>query len=213
VAGTPYVAFSDDDSGWAPGALTTAAHLLAAHPRLALLVARTLVGRAGVDDPLNAHLAAAPLGRESDLPGPTALGFLACAAVVRRDAFLDVGGFHPRFGVGGEERLLALDLLAAGWGVAYAAEVIAHHWPADGGNRPGRRARMARNDLWTYWLRRRLPAASRYTVAAARTARHDPATRRGLLSAAAGLPWVLRHRRPVPRHVEDLARRVASRSP
>src|SRR5215213_1606819 len=33
----PYVAFSDDDSWWAPGALTVAADLFAAHPRLGLV--------------------------------------------------------------------------------------------------------------------------------------------------------------------------------
>src|SRR4051812_41381901 len=36
---TPYVAFSDDDSWWAPGALGRAADLLDAHPRLALVAA------------------------------------------------------------------------------------------------------------------------------------------------------------------------------
>jgi GT2 family glycosyltransferase len=207
-ARTPYVAFADDDSAWAPGALAAAADLLAAHPRLGMLVARTLVGPGHAEDPMNQDLAAAPLGREQDLPGPTVLGFLACAAVVRRDAFLDVGGFHPRFGIGGEEQMLALDLLAAGWGAAYVPEVIAHHRPADGGNRPGRRAVMVRNQLWTYWLRRRLPAASRCTLAAARAARHDAAARRGLLTAGAGLPWVVLGRRPIPRQVEQLARRV-----
>jgi hypothetical protein len=28
------------------------------------------------------------------------LGFIACGAVVRRSAFLEVGGFHARLGVG-----------------------------------------------------------------------------------------------------------------
>ncbi|MEU8249160.1 glycosyltransferase [Nonomuraea sp. NPDC048916] len=33
LAETPYVAFADDDSWWAAGALELAAHLLDAHPR------------------------------------------------------------------------------------------------------------------------------------------------------------------------------------
>ncbi|HEX2312720.1 MAG TPA: glycosyltransferase family 2 protein, partial [Thermomonospora sp.] len=37
AAGTPYVAFSDDDSWWEPGALATAAKLFDEHPRLGLL--------------------------------------------------------------------------------------------------------------------------------------------------------------------------------
>jgi GT2 family glycosyltransferase len=203
-----YIAFADDDSWWAPGALRTAGALFDAHPRLGLLVARTLVGPTEDEDPLNAPLAAAPLGHEADLPGPTVLGFLACAAVVRRHAFLQAGGFHPRFGVGGEEQLLALDLLSAGWGLAYVPTVVAHHHPADGGQRAGRRARMLRNTLWTTWLRRRLPAAARATGAAARAATHDAAIRRGLLEAAAGLPWVLTSRRTLPVEVERMARRL-----
>ncbi|WP_242891477.1 glycosyltransferase family 2 protein [Actinomadura litoris] len=37
---TRYVAFADDDSWWAPGALRRAARILDAHPRTALLAAR-----------------------------------------------------------------------------------------------------------------------------------------------------------------------------
>ena len=43
-ARTPYVAFADDDSWWAPGALAEAAQVLDAHPRLAVLAGRMLVG-------------------------------------------------------------------------------------------------------------------------------------------------------------------------
>ena len=63
-------------------------------------------------------MAAAPLGRDPDLPGPSILGFLACAVVVRRSAFLDVGGFDDVVFFGGEEERVALDLAAAGWGLA-----------------------------------------------------------------------------------------------
>ncbi len=60
-----------------------------------------------------------PLPVEPDLPGPPVLGFLACAAIVRRKAYLEVGGFDPRMMIGGEEELLAADLASAGWGLAY----------------------------------------------------------------------------------------------
>lgn len=117
--GTPYVAFSDDDSWWAPGALTRAAELFDAHPRLGLIAARTLVGTAAEPDPLNDILAASPLGPATDLPGTQVLGFLACGAVVRRSAHLDAGGFHRLLFFGGEEILLAYDLAARGWGVSH----------------------------------------------------------------------------------------------
>jgi hypothetical protein len=44
-------------------------------------------------------------GAAPDLPGPSVLGFLACSAIVRRSAFLDVGGFDDiLFFVGEESR-------------------------------------------------------------------------------------------------------------
>ncbi|WP_181447121.1 glycosyltransferase family 2 protein, partial [Streptomyces sp. NTH33] len=106
---TPYVAFSDDDSWWAPGALAEAARLFDAHPRLGLLAARTLVGPGQEPDPLDEVLADSPLGPATDLPGTQVLGFLACASVTRRTAYLDAGGFHPLLFFGAEETLLAYD--------------------------------------------------------------------------------------------------------
>jgi GT2 family glycosyltransferase len=44
AVGTPLVAFSDDDSWWAPGALARAEATFAQQPRLGLLAARVLVG-------------------------------------------------------------------------------------------------------------------------------------------------------------------------
>lgn len=134
-ASTAYVAFSDDDSWWAPGALRAAADLLDAHPRLGLLAAHTLVGPGNGEDPLNALLAHSPLPCEPDLPGRPVLGFLGCAAVVRRQAFLDAGGYHRVLFFGAEETLLAYDLAAGGWGVTYEPSVVAHHHPAPGGVR------------------------------------------------------------------------------
>ena len=110
LASTPYVAFADDDSWWHAGALARAADVLDAHPRAAVVAARVLVGAACRDDPICAVMAAAPLGRDPDLPGPSILGFLACAVVVRRSAFLDVGGFDDVVFFGGEEERVALDL-------------------------------------------------------------------------------------------------------
>src|SRR6476659_5613720 len=52
AASTPYVAFADDDSWWAPGALARAEQVLDEHPRLGLLAARLLVGEDERLDPV-----------------------------------------------------------------------------------------------------------------------------------------------------------------
>ncbi|MBO0744034.1 MAG: glycosyltransferase, partial [Candidatus Dormibacteraeota bacterium] len=122
---TDLVAFCDDDSWWEPAALPIAERLLEAHPRLGLIAGRVLVEPEGRLDPLCDEMAISALPPLAGLPGPRVLGFLACAAVVRRQAFLEAGGFHPQLGVGGEEELLAFDLRARGWELVYADRVVA----------------------------------------------------------------------------------------
>nr|WP_260710593.1 glycosyltransferase [Dactylosporangium aurantiacum] len=203
AAGTPYVAFADDDSWWAPGALDRAAAHLDAAPRLALLAARTLVGPRERLDPMAAFMATGPLGEAADLPGPSVLGFLACAAVVRRADFLAVGGFDPVVFFMGEEARVALDLRVAGRGLAYCDDVVAHHHPAPGNGRAGKRALAARNAALTAWMRRPLAVAAQLSAALLGAARTDPAARRAAAGLAARLPAALARRRPVPADVED----------
>ncbi len=161
-----------------------------------------LVGPEERPDPLCAEMAGSPLGWPADLPGPSVLGFVACGAVVRRSAYLEVGGFHPRFGVGGEEELLAIDLAARGWGLAYVDEVVAHHHPSPSRDPAGRRRTQVRNAAWSVWLRRPVGTVARQLLAMAPRLATDPATRSGLLEAVCGLPWVLRDRAVVSRELE-----------
>jgi GT2 family glycosyltransferase len=206
---SPYVAFSDDDSWWAPGALGRAVELLERHPRLAVLAARVLVGPDQRLDPVCQEMAHSPLPSAPDLPGPSVLGFIACGAVVRRAAFLEVGGFDVRLGVGGEEELLAVDLAARGWGLAYVEEVVAHHHPSPSRDPSARRRVQIRNALWSAWLRRPLGGAARETAHLAALAMHQPGAWSGILLALAGLPWVLRERRPIHRELEAALRTLA----
>lgn len=207
----PYVAFADDDSGWESGALSTAASLFDRHPTLGLVQAAMLVGDDARLDPICLRMAT-ELPNIDSRPGVPIIGFVACGAVVRREAYLDVGGFHPRFGVGGEEALLAMDLLAAGWLVRYVDELTALHWPSTNRIVSERLARERRNDLWTYWLRRRpASAGSRTLQHITAAARGDAATARGVLRATLGLPWVIRHRRRLPEDVEQLLDEYGSR--
>lgn len=211
-ARTPYVAFCDDDSWWAPDALPIAADALDRHPRLALVAARTLVGPAHRPDPVNAAMAHSPLRAGSGLPGRPVLGALACATVVRRDAYLAVGGFRELLFIGGEETLLCYDLAAAGWALRYLDQVVAHHDPSRA--RPPawrRRAVERRNRALVGWMRRPLAVAAADTWQLVREAGRDRTGRSALAGLLRRLPSALadRHRLPpaLEREVRALERR------
>jgi N-acetylglucosaminyl-diphospho-decaprenol L-rhamnosyltransferase len=210
---TPYVAFSDDDSWWAPGALDRAAAHFDGNPRLGLLAARILVGPEERLDPVCAVMERSPLRAGEDRPGRPVLGFVACGAVVRRDAFLSVGGFDQRYGIGGEERPFAVDLAAAGWELRYVPDVVAHHHPAGGAARPGRRAVELRNDVWSAWLHRPARAALRRTAGLVRRSGPRRHTAAGLAQALRGAGWVARERRVVPPDVERALEAVEGAEP
>ena len=93
-----YIAFCDDDSWWAPGVARGArADLLDADPAPRASSPRACSsGRSERLERVCAAMAASPLPPEPGLPGPRVLGFVACGAVVRREAYLAVGGFEPR---------------------------------------------------------------------------------------------------------------------
>jgi GT2 family glycosyltransferase len=199
AADTPLVAFSDDDSWWAPGALRRAAEVFEAYPRLGLIAAHILVEPDGRLDPTCEAMRDSPLHSDTRLPGPPVLGFLACGAVARRSAVLASGGFHARYGFGGEEHLLAVDMAAAGWALAYVEDVVAHHRP-EPGPRSWQGRHELRNQIWSTWLRRPLARAARRTMTLALDG--DGPGVPALVAAMRGLPWVLRERCVLPDDVE-----------
>ncbi|MEA5361015.1 glycosyltransferase family 2 protein [Amycolatopsis sp., V23-08] len=197
AAETPYVAFSDDDSWWAPGALTEAERIFDAHPRTGLLAARTLVGPEEHDDPVTPEMERSPLGHPEGAPGPLVLGFLACSAIVRRTAYLEAGGFSPLLHFGAEEQLLAYDLAARGWESCFAGHLRAHHHPSV--SRPPsswRRRAELRNRLLITVLRRPWPEVFRTLCTA-------PAAGLGAVPRVAR---ALRGRQVLPEHVENQAK-------
>lgn len=195
---TPYVAFADDDSWWAPGALAQAVQVLDAHPRLAVLAGRVLVGPDERLDTVSTLMSESPLGTADDLPGPSVLGFLACAVVVRREAFEQAGGYDDVIEFCGEEERLALDLASLGWGMAYVHDVVAHHHPSASRDPAGRRRLAHRNEVLTAVLRRPWPVVWRQVRATAA----GPVGRAAIRDAAPRLPRALARRRVVPSHVE-----------
>jgi len=99
---TPYVLFCDD--GWyeADG-LPVVCDLFDRHPNLALINAKILVGDEQRLDPISHEMAESPVPDRHGLPGAVLLSFMAGAVAVRTVAYKEVGGYDPRFFIGGEE--------------------------------------------------------------------------------------------------------------
>ncbi|RQS58675.1 glycosyltransferase family 2 protein [Burkholderia sp. Bp8986] len=204
VARTRHVAFCDDDTWWAPGSLAEAANLLDAYPHVAAVTARVLVGPDRREDPTCRLMADSPLDAPVALPGRPILGLLAGASAFRRDAFVAAGGYHPRYFLGGEEALLALDLYRAGAWLVYAPRLTVHHYPSKQRDVQTRASVSARNAVWTAWLRWPARAALAHTVRMLPRLWRE----RGIVPAFAGLPWILRERCALPPHVERMRRRL-----
>ena len=203
----PYVAFSDDDSWWRGGALARAAALFDEFRDLGLVAAHVLVGDSERDDDTAVAMRESPLAPAAGLPGPPVLGFLACGCVVRRSAFLAVGGFRGRF-TGSEETLLAVDLAAAGWRLAYVSDVVAHHDPPGGERTAERRRGEAWNALRFAWTRRPARTALVRTATLARSALTDPAIRRAFADLLREARAIANERRVVDGWLEGDLRKL-----
>jgi GT2 family glycosyltransferase len=154
----------DDDSYPLAGAIEALAAALARSPRLA--VAGGLVtdvdaeGRRLRETELGTFdwfLRAGRQGAEPD-GGFPAIFFPEGACLVRRDAYLEVGGcFEPYF-FGVAEVDLTTRLLGAGWEVGYFPGAPFEHMKVQAGRTPPRDAMRlyVRNQLWYFW--RHFPA-------------------------------------------------------
>jgi GT2 family glycosyltransferase len=202
-AHTPYVAFCDDDTQWEPGALERAITVLDSAPNVAVLNACVQVGPMRRADPTCLVMARSPLDRE-ELPGPQLLGFMAGASVMRTRAFYDVGGYWPPFFIGGEEALMALDLVERGWRIIYDDGVVTRHFPSSLRDSALRSRLLLRNAIWVGWMRRPWRSAWRETVARLREASTRRIFWRVLADAMWGLPKVLRRRRVISPTVEKM---------
>jgi GT2 family glycosyltransferase len=152
-------------------------------------------------------MAGSPLGTAPDLPGPSLLGFVACGSIVRTAAFEAVGGFDPVVRFPGEEERLALDLAAAGWGLAYVDSLTVHHHPSPRRDAPRRRqAGIWRSRVLTAVMRHGVTDVAGVLGAAVRSGRPGL---EGLVRAVPDLPAALRRRRRIPAEVRADLRRLA----
>jgi GT2 family glycosyltransferase len=195
-AATPYVAFCDDDSWYEREGLLHALEVFELHPALALIHARVLVEPDGALDPMCIEMARSPLLERHGIPGAVLLGFMAGFVIVRRKAYREVGGYDPRFFIGGEEETLAVKFARRGWQMRYLPEVIAHHLPSMA-NAPHLHAYRMRNTVWNCWLHRRFRSAVRHTVCTVADSPKNSDFARAVVMTVAGLAWVLRGRDPV----------------
>jgi GT2 family glycosyltransferase len=201
---TPYVAFCDDDSWWMPDAPAVAEGVFDRYPSVGLLAAKTMVWPQRREDPMTAQLASSPLGHRPGLPGPSILGFMTCAAIVRKSAFVAAGGFSDILHFRGEEQLLAVDLAALGWDLCYCPRLIAIHQPSTvRATTAAQDARVLRNTVLTTWLRRPLRHCVTATGTLLRAAVRDGDHARAAAEALLLLPAVVSQRRTLPAGVEE----------
>jgi hypothetical protein len=121
--------------------------------------------------------------------------------VVRRAAFLSVGGFDPVVRFPGEEERVALDLADAGWLLSYVDELVVHHHPSPSrGSAAHRRTQIVRSALLTACMRR--PWRDVLALAAV-DLRADGPSRAGVLSALPSMPAALTRRRRVSPWLQD----------
>lgn len=191
-AHAPLIAFLDDDARYAaPDVLAAHVARFAADPGLAV-VAQRIVDDAGVT--ARRHVPRLGAGG-ADRSGPVA-AFLGGAVVIRRAAFLGVGGYPATFTYAMEETDLSWRLVDAGWRLHYDGRPAVVHPATEPTRHAGAAATTMRNRVWM--VHRALPAplavvyvAAWFTVSTWRA----PSDAGALLSAIASA-W---RQRPGPR--------------
>lgn len=202
-AQTPYIAFCDDDSWWEPGALSRAIHYLEHYPDVGLIAGKILIRDERRLEPTSALQSISPLTPMVAMPGPAILGFLGCGNIVRKEAFVQVGGYNDHIYFSGEEELLGIDMAAAGWGLTYCQDIVGRHYPSKSRNMPRRDRMSARNVIQAAWMRRSWRHALTRTTRMIGYAASRPDKALGIVQGLLRLPVALRHRRVVPQWLED----------
>jgi GT2 family glycosyltransferase len=206
-ARTDYVAFSDDDTQWAPGSLAHAVSVLDASPRVAVLSGRVVVGDEQRIDPTCLRMKASPLASDG-LPGLALVGYMAGACVFRTAVFREVGGYEPRLFIGGEEALVSLDILDRGYAIVYCDGLTVSHHPSPARDARLRRRMLARNAALVAWLRLPLREAIAASRQACAVSVKEGAFMRDMAGMLADTAWALPRRHIVNAMVLEMRRQV-----
>ena len=155
------IVFLDDDSYPLSGAIEALRAGFEANPRLGVLGG--LVRDVGPDKSvlLDTEMGTFDWWLRARASGPPPVdGFPAFffpegGCMVRREAFLDVGGFYEPFFFATTEVDLTTRMLAGGWDVRYLPTASFDHMKVPGGRDSlgGTLRRRIRNQLWYFWLR------------------------------------------------------------
>jgi GT2 family glycosyltransferase len=206
----------DDDSYPLPGAVETLADVFRTRPRLGAAGGSVRDvdehGRVLKETEVGTFDWFFRGGRPDAAPpeGVPAFFFPEGAAMVRRSALLDVGGFFEPYFFHAAEIDLTTRLLAGGWDVRYVPTARFEHLKDPGGRLalPGLLHLRVRNQLWYFWIH--FPARLALSRSFAYllfdliecTYRGAPgAWASGIREAWVGRDVVRVHRRPLPREI------------
>jgi GT2 family glycosyltransferase len=151
-ASAPLLAYLDDDATFADsGVLARSLAAFGEDPRLGVIALRIVDERG---ETARRHVPRLGSGRPDRSGAVTA--FLGGAAVMRRAAREEVGGYAAEFRYAMEETDLALRLVDRGWSIRYDGAPAVVHPRTDPARHPGSAERTMRNRVWLAY--RNLPA-------------------------------------------------------
>ncbi|GAB4265105.1 MAG: glycosyltransferase family 2 protein [Thermoleophilia bacterium] len=159
-----FLALQDDDSFFTRGSLRRALQKMAANPRLGAVAAREVMADTGRTAEFAHRWRPADMVREAQT-GRESLWFIACGAVLRREA-LDQAGYFPEDFVWGHGEIdLATRLIICGWEVRYFPDVVAIHRKTSASRSADREVfYKTRNLVWYWWRYLPVRTAARKTA-------------------------------------------------
>jgi GT2 family glycosyltransferase len=199
-ATTDYVMLTDDDAYLMDGETIRKGLALMERDAAVAAVGFAMAGPDGV--PWPKHIQASPSSHPCFIPS-----YIGFAHLIRRSAFLEVGGYRTLYQFHGEEKDCCLRLMDAGYDIVYLPDPPVVHLNDPAGRNVKRYLRyVIRNDCLGAMFNQ--PLALALMTVPMRLARYDQMRRLGKVSDPWGLFWILgqlfvhlptvvRQRRPV----------------